>query len=58
MSEEKAVEKIKEADLDGDGRVASSSSHSLLVFDGGVESLMELGHGGDVSRILCTVSLC
>ena len=41
VSEEKAVEKIKEADLDGDGRVASSF-YSSLVYDGTVESLMEV----------------
>ena len=44
VSEEKAVEKIKEADLDGDGRVAASS-YSSLVFDEGVEILMELEQG-------------
>ena len=37
VSEEKAVEKIKEADLDGDGRVACFSLSSL-VYDGGVET--------------------
>ena len=58
VSEEKAVEKIKEADLDGDGRVASFSLSSL-VYDGGVESLMELERSLDnlslLNSLFCTI---